>query len=110
MGFIARVVLIGLALLLAEYLVSGISVETWKPLVVAAVALGVVNALLRPIIVLVTLPLSFITLGLFLLVINGFLFWLVAQYIEGFYVADFWSALLGALIVSIVSSAAHQKS
>lgn len=108
MKFIARVVVIALALLLAEYIVPGISVETWAPLIVAALALGVVNAVLRPILVLLTFPLSVLTLGLFLIIINGFLFWFVAQYVNGFHVAGFWSALFGSLIVSIVSSAANK--
>jgi putative membrane protein len=108
MQFVSRVVIIALALLLAEFLVPGISTQGWVPLIVAAVALGVANAVIRPILVLVTLPLSVITFGLFLLIINGFLFWMVGQYIEGFVVADFWSAVLGAVIVSIVSSAANK--
>ena len=108
MKFIARVGIIALALLLAEFLVPGISTGGWVPLLVAAGALGVINAVVRPILVLITLPLSVVTFGVFLLVINGFLLWLVGQYISGFNVADFWSAFLGAIIVSLVSGAANK--
>lgn len=108
MKFITRIIIIALALMLSAYIVPGISVTVGVPLVVAAIALGVVNAVVRPILVFLTLPLSIITLGLFLLVVNGFLFWFVAQWVDGFHVADFGSALLGALIVSVVSSIANR--
>jgi putative membrane protein len=109
MKFIVRVLIIALALLLAAYIIPGITVVMGVPLLVAAVALGILNAVVRPILVVLTLPLSIVTLGLFLLVINGFLFWFVAQYVDGFQVSGFWSALFGALIVSVVSSVANKK-
>ena len=65
--------------------------------------LGLVNAVVRPVLIILTLPITLVTLGLFLLVLNGLCFWLVASIVKGFYVAGFWSAFLGALIVSIVS-------
>ncbi len=108
MRFIARVVVIALALLLVTFLIPGVTTDGWVPLLVAAIALGVVNAVFRPILVVLTLPLSFLTLGLFLLVLNGFLFWVVGQYVSGFHVTGFWSAVLGALVVSVVSSVANK--
>ena len=74
----------------------------WVSLLAAAV-LGLVNALIRPLLILLTLPVTFLSLGLFILIINGFLFWLVAQVIDGFHVASFWSALGGAILYSIIS-------
>lgn len=108
MQFLARVALIALAILLAAYIVPGLSVTMGAPLIVAALALGILNAVVRPFLVLITLPLSIVTLGLFLFVVNGFLFWFVAQHIDGFQVASFWSALLGSLVVSVVSSVANK--
>jgi len=108
MQFIVRVLVTALALLLAAYIIPGISVTMGAPLLVAALALGIVNAVVRPVLVLITLPLSILTLGLFIFVVNGFLFWFVAQYIDGFQVAGFWSALFGSIIVSIVSSVANK--
>ena len=72
----------------------------------AAVILGLVNAVIRPILVLLTLPATILTLGLFIFVINGLLFWFVASFVKGFSVAGFWSAVLGAIVYALVSWAA----
>lgn len=69
----------------------------------AAFLLGIVNAIIRPVFILLTLPLTLITLGLFLLVINGLMLWLVAALVGGFHVAGFWGAFFGAILISIVS-------
>lgn len=103
MGFLLRVVVNALAIMLAASIVPGISVDGLVPALVAGLLLGVVNAIVRPVLIILTLPITLITLGLFLLVLNGFCFWLVASIVKGFYVAGFGSACLGALIVSIVS-------
>ena len=99
-----------LALFVAAWLVPGIRVEgtAWVVFAVMAVVLGLVNAVVRPILKLLTCPLILLTLGLFVLVINGLTLWLAAEIAQrwlsvGFYVDGFWSAFLGALIVSIVS-------
>jgi putative membrane protein len=70
---------------------------------VAAVVLALVNTVIRPILILLTLPATLLTLGLFIFVINGLLFWLVGTYLEGFDVAGFWTGVLGAILYSIVS-------
>jgi putative membrane protein len=70
---------------------------------IAALVLGLVNTLIRPILVLLTLPVTLLTLGLFILVINGLMFWAVASMVGGFQVAGFWSAVGGALLYSIIS-------
>ena len=70
---------------------------------VAALVLGLVNTVIRPVLVLLTLPVTVLTLGLFIFVINGLLFWFVGSFIQGFHVAGFWSAVFGAILYSIIS-------
>ncbi|PJE75773.1 hypothetical protein COV04_02415 [Candidatus Uhrbacteria bacterium CG10_big_fil_rev_8_21_14_0_10_48_11] len=91
------------ALLLAAAILPGIHIDGLFYALIVALLLGFVNAVLRPILALLTLPLNIITLGLFIFIINGFLFWLVSVIADGFVVDDFWSALLGAIIVSAIS-------
>jgi putative membrane protein len=92
-----------LALLTVAYLMPSIHVDTFGTALVAAVVLGLVNAVIRPILVLLTLPATIVTLGLFIFVINGLLFWLVGSYLRGFAVDGFWSGFFGAIVYSIVS-------
>ena len=95
-------ILNAIALLAVAYLYPGVQVQDWKAAAIAALVLGLVNTLVKPILVLLTLPVTILTLGLFLLVINALLFWGVAQLIEGFHVSGFWAALLGALLYSVI--------
>lgn len=97
-----------LALLVAERLVQGISVDDLYTAAIVAVILGVLNLIVRPILVVLTLPITILTLGLFLLVLNATLFWFVGTFVEGFVVADFLSAFLGSLVVSIIGWLAHK--
>lgn len=92
----------GTLLILANYL-SGIEVSGWYAALITALVLGLLNALIKPVLVLLTLPVNILTLGLFTLVINALLFWFVASVVKGFAVAGFWPAFWGALIISIVS-------
>jgi putative membrane protein len=101
--FILRVLIAALGLWLATEWVSGITVATPTTLILAALLLGVVNAIVRPIVVLLTLPVTLVTLGLFLLVINAAMLGLVAAFLPGFSIAGFWPALLAAILVSVVS-------
>jgi putative membrane protein len=103
MGFLLRVLVNTLAIVLAGHLVPGISVDSWLAALAAGLALGLVNAIVRPILLLLTLPITLVTLGLFLLVLNGLCFWLAASVVRGFHVDGFWAAVLGALCVSVVS-------
>ncbi len=103
MGFLLRVVVNALAIMLAASIVPGIAVDGLVSALAAAVLLGLINAFVRPVLLILTLPITLLTLGLFLLVLNGFCFWLVAWLVKGFHVAGFGSALLGALVVSVVS-------
>ena len=92
-----------LALIAVAYLMPGVSVASFGTALVAALVLGLVNAIVRPILVLLTLPVTVLTLGLFIFVINGVMFWLVANFVGGFYVAGFGTALLAALLYSLIS-------
>jgi len=101
--FILRVLIAALGLWLATEWVSGITVTTATTLIFATLLLGVVNAIVRPIVVLLTLPVTLVTLGLFLLVVNAAMLGLVAAFLPGFSIAGFWPALWAALLISLVS-------
>jgi putative membrane protein len=95
-----------LALLALPYLVPSVRVESFYTALIAALLLGLVNTLIRPLLVLLTLPVTVLTLGLFVFVINGLLFWFVASFVQGFAVGGFWSAFFGAIVYALVSWAA----
>ncbi|MGH8687687.1 MAG: phage holin family protein [Burkholderiales bacterium] len=92
-----------LALLTVAYVMPSIHVASIGTALIAAVVLGLVNAIIRPILILLTLPATLLTLGLFIFVINGLLFWFVGTSLQGFTVAGFWSGFFGAIVYSIVS-------
>jgi putative membrane protein len=102
-GLILRFLCGVAGLWVAAQAVRGISYDRVGSLLAAAAILGVINAVIRPILVILTLPLTIITLGLFLLVINAFTLKLVTLFLHGFHVRGFWAAVLGALIVSVAS-------
>lgn len=101
--FLAHWVVTGLALVVADWALAGIHIRSTGALIIGALALGLVNALVRPVLVILTLPLTIVTLGLFYLVVNGLAFSIAAALVPGFDVASFGSAVLGALIVTLVS-------
>ncbi|MFA6561401.1 MAG: phage holin family protein [Verrucomicrobiia bacterium] len=103
LSFLTRWFVTAVAVLVASKLVGGIGCADYGSLAVAALLLGVINALVRPVLLFITLPVNVLTLGLFTLVINGALFLLVGRVVRGFYVADFWAGFWGAIVVSIVS-------
>ncbi len=105
-GFLLRTLITALGLWFAQAFIPGIDIETTGTLVIAALLMGLVNALVRPIVILFTLPISIVTLGLFLLVVNAAMFGLVAAFLEGFTVSGFFAALFGWLIVSLTSTVA----
>ena len=92
-----------LALLAVAYLLPGIHVDGLASALIAALVLGLINTLVRPLLVLLTLPITVLTLGLFLLVINGLLFWFAGSVLEGFEVSGFWVGVMGAFLYSIIS-------
>jgi putative membrane protein len=91
------------ALLAIPYLMHSVDVTSIGAALVAALVLGLVNTLIRPVLLLLTLPVTMLSLGLFIFVINGFMFWLVAQFVNGFHVDSFLSAIGGALLYSVIS-------
>ena len=92
-----------IALLAVAYLMPSIHVASMGTALVAALVLGLVNTLVRPILVILTLPVTLLTLGLFLLDINGLLFWAVGNFLDGFTVASFWSGFFGAMLYRLIS-------
>ncbi len=103
LSFLARWFVTAVAVLVASKLVEGIHYADYGSLAVAALLLGIINALVRPLLLLVTLPVNVLTLGLFTLVINGALFLFVGRIVQGFRVTDFWAGFWGAIVVSVVS-------
>jgi putative membrane protein len=103
MHFLIRVVVNAVALIIVAYFLPGVSVTGVGGALVAALVLGIVNAILRPILIILTLPIQIITLGLFTLVINGVLFYWVGHWNIGLVVDGFWPAFWGAIVLSIVS-------
>jgi putative membrane protein len=101
MKLIVRWMLLAAALLLVAYLYPGVAVKSFGSAMIAAFVIGVFNTLLRPLLVLLTLPVTLITLGLFLFVINALMFYFAAQVLDGFSVAGFAAALIGSLIYSL---------
>lgn len=103
-GWVIRWVLNGLALLLTASLIAGIEVKGFLAALFAALVLGIVNAIIRPIIIFLTLPINIITLGLFTLVVNGFMLKITSTVVNGFSVNGFWSATIGALFLALIST------
>ena len=91
------------ALLVVAHVTNGVTLDNWVTVFVASLVLGLLNAFLRPVLIFFTLPVNVLTLGLFTLVINAFLFYLAAHLVRGFHVTDFWHAFVAALIFSVVS-------
>jgi putative membrane protein len=89
--------------MLVAYVYSGVQVTGLFPALIAALLLGLVNAVIRPILVILTLPVTLVTLGLFIFVINALLFWFVAEIVKGFSVAGFMAALIGSLMYSVIT-------
>lgn len=103
MGFVLRGLIAALGLWLATRWMPGVAIDTPTTLILAGLLLGIVNAVVRPIAIILTLPMTIVTLGLFLLIINAAMVGLVALILPGFRMQGFWTAILTALIVSLVS-------
>ncbi|MBD2168784.1 phage holin family protein [Calothrix membranacea FACHB-236] len=104
-NFLITWLIAAVSLLLTAYFVPGFEFDTFSTVVVAALTLGLVNAFVRPILVILTLPFTIVTLGLFLLVVNALMLWLVGILVPGFIVAGFLPALLASVVLTIVSTA-----
>lgn len=102
-GLLFRWLISAVSLLIVSYIVPGIEVQGFFYALIAAVFLGVLNAIVRPVLIILTLPLTILTLGLFLFVVNGIMLMLVSLVIKGFQVNGFWPAVLGALLLSVIN-------
>ncbi len=103
MGFLVRVLVNTLAILFVAAVVPGIEISGLLSALGAGLVLGLINALVRPILLVLTLPLTLVTLGLFLFVLNALCLWLTSAFVKGFEIHGFWAALFGAFLVSVVS-------
>lgn len=102
-GILVRWLIITLAILIVPHLVSGVRVEGFGTALLAAAIIGVLNALVRPVLIILTLPLTIVTLGVFILIINALLFQLAGAMVSGLQIDSFWSAFFGSLVVTLVS-------
>ena len=103
MRFLLRLLLNGVAVFLAAQLIPGIGIASPGAALAAGIVLGLVNAIIRPLLILLTLPVTLVTLGLFIFVVNAICLALAAWFVPGFTIAGFGSALIGALVISIIS-------
>ncbi len=102
MKLIAKWLLSAASLLVVAYLYSGVQIKSYSAALIAALVIGLFNSVLRPILVILTLPVTVVTLGLFLFVINALMFWSAAGILDGFHVSGFGAALIGSLIYSVL--------
>ena len=102
-AFLLHLVLTALALIVVAHLVGGVHVGGFFSALIAALILGLVNAFVRPVMILLTLPLTIVTLGLFLFVVNALMFWLAAALVPGFRISGFGAALLGSLLFTVLN-------
>lgn len=102
-GLMLRWLMLTVAIVISSYLVDGIAVSGFLPAVFAAAVLGILNAFFRPIVLILTLPINILSLGLFTFVINAIMLKMASSIIPGFLVHGFWAAVLGALLISIIS-------
>ncbi|MDR6225612.1 phage holin family protein [Desmospora profundinema] len=103
MGWIVRLLLNALAVLIAAQVIPQIDVSGYGTALLVAIVLGIINTFIRPILVFLTLPISILTLGLFIFILNAFLFWLTGAFVAGFEVQGITGALLGSILVSVIS-------
>ena len=102
-GFLIRAAVVAIGLWLASEIVPGVHILSPESLIAAALLLGIINAFVRPILVILTFPITLLTLGLFLLVINGLMIELVSHFLSGFVVVGLWPAILTAVVVAVTS-------
>jgi putative membrane protein len=102
-GFLIHWLVVAVALWVTTQFIPGVTISSWTALAIAALVLGFVNAIIRPILVILTLPITVLTLGLFYLVVNGIAFGIAAAVVPGFQIASATAAILGALATSVIS-------
>jgi len=104
MGILMNLLINGVAVYIAAYVLPGVTVDSFVTALIVSVVLGLVNTFIKPILFILTLPATILTLGLFTLVLNALMIFLVATFVPGFHVNGFWSALFFSLVLSLVSS------
>ncbi len=104
MNLIIRLIILIIAVYVASYIIPGIKIDSSQTLIVVSIVLGIINAFVKPVLVLLTFPLTVITLGIFLLILNGLLVILVGTIVPGFHVGGLFSAILFSIVVSLTSS------
>jgi putative membrane protein len=102
-AFVIRWLVTAIAVFVTAALIPGVSYEGWGSLIGAALLLGIINAFVRPVLLLLSLPFIVVTMGLFILVVNALMLWLVSALMPGFEVSGFWSAFFGSIVLSLVS-------
>lgn len=104
MGVIIRLLILAVAIFVASYIIPGVTIDSFLSLVIVSVVLGAINTFVKPVLVILTFPLTIITLGIFLLLLNGVLILIVGNIVPGFQVDSLFAAILFSIVVSIVSS------
>ena len=104
MNWLIKIILSAVAIIVSAYLIPGINVDTFFTAVVVAIVLSIINLIFRPLFILLTLPVTIITFGLFLIAINAFMIMLAGSFVDGFHVSGFWSALIFSFILSFLYS------
>ena len=102
-SFLMRWLATTIAVAVAEQLLANIYADGWFSLIIAALLLGIINAVIRPVLLLLSLPFILVTLGFFILVVNALMLWIVGKIVPGFHVDGFWTAFFGAIIIGIVN-------
>lgn len=103
LAFLLHLILTAAAILIVANIVSGVQVSGFGAALIGALVLGLVNAIVKPIMIVLTLPLTILTLGLFLFVVNALMLWLVAALVPGFHIRGFWAALIGSLLLTLLN-------
>ncbi|MBI2972990.1 MAG: phage holin family protein [Armatimonadetes bacterium] len=103
-GFLLRWLFNAIAIYLTTRIIQGLQIPDFTTALIAALVLGIVNAFIRPIVLLLTLPINLLTLGLFTLIVNTLMLYLVAAVVRSFVITSFWSALIGAVLIAIIST------
>ena len=101
---LVHIIITSLLLLVVANIVRGIVIKDWGAAIVTAIVLGIVNAIIKPILIILTIPITILTLGLFLLVINALMLWLAGSIVSGVKINGFWYALLGSIVLSLLNT------
>ena len=102
-----HILITSVLLLLVAKIVSGIEIDDWGAAIFAAIVLGIINAIIKPLLIILTIPITVLTLGLFLLVINAFMLWMEGVLVRGVKISGFWHALLGSMVLSVLNTVVY---